>query len=468
MRNAVASILIPSLAFALLPGANQGRAAERGSLRTGAARVDITPPASPEYPPSGKYAHERLYIRAIVLDNGATRAALIGADQGGFGDDVWSTASKQIAEELKCPVENVIMSATHSHSAGPAGPPGAGAARPPQQVSGPTVAAILDAVRQAKAKLEPARVGFGTGLSYLNVNRDVVSDDSHRWTQAPNLNAASDKTVAVVTFAKPTGEPIAVYMNYAMHPVNGYLVGITSADYAGAACRYIEQQFDDKMVAVFTQGASGDQNPLLMRPATNALASKSGVKITGYELVRESVEAPLRDGKVPHGKLDPKVADTLERWMESEGMLLGEEVIRVMTNTRKLSGEVGIWGAQAPLTCVGRQRTNTGREGDPGTYQDGDSVVFRLGVLGIGDIALTAVNAEVYTLIAQRMKKQSPMANTVMVTLANGRANSGYVPNDAAFGSYTFQVLGSRLKPGCAEQGIANGLTDLVARYIAK
>jgi hypothetical protein len=29
-------------------------------------------------------------------------------------------------------------------------------------------------------------------------------------------------------------------------------------------------------------------------------------------------------------------------------------------------------------------------------------------------------------------------------------------------------VLGSRLKPGCAEQGIANTLTDLVAQYTAK
>ena len=172
------------------------------------------------------------------------------------------------------------------------------------------------------------------------------------------------------------------------------------------------------------------------------------MKITGYELVREQVEAPLREGKVPHGKLDPRVADNLERWMESEGQLLGEEVIRVMTNTRKMSAGVTIWGGQNTLTCPGRQRTNTGREGAPGTYQD--------------------VNAEVYNLISQRMKKQSPMANTVMVTLANGRANSGYIPNDAAFGAYTFQVLGSRLKPGCAEQGIANGLADLVSRYSDK
>jgi hypothetical protein len=331
------------------------------------------------------------------------------------------------------------------------------------------VAAIMDAVRQAKAKLQPAGVAFGAGFSYPNVSRDNVNEDTHLWTQAPNLDAPSDKTLAVVEFIAPSGEPVAAYVNYAMHPVNGYLVGITSADFPGAACRYVEQTFDDRMVMIWTQGASGDQNPLYLRPATNAVASKSGVKVTGWELAREPVEAPLRDGVVPHGKLDPKVADNFERWIESEGMLLGEEVIRVMTRARKSAApSVAIWGAQKPLTCPGRTRTNTGREGAPGTYTDGDPVNFRLGLLGIGDIALTTVNAEIYNLISQRMKKQSPMANTVMVTLANGRANSGYVPNDTSFGAYSFQVLGSRLKPGCAEQGIADTLSGLATQYAAK
>jgi hypothetical protein len=54
------------------------------------------------------------------------------------------------------------------------------------------------------------------------------------------------------------------------------------------------------------------------------------------------------------------------------------------------------------------------------------------------------------------------MANTVMVTLANGMANSGYIPDDAPFGAYTFQVLSSRLKPGCAETAIDGGLRELL------
>jgi hypothetical protein len=171
---------------------------------------------------------------------------------------------------------------------------------------------------------------------------------------------------------------------------------------------------------------------------------------------------------VPHGKLDSKVGDRLERWIESEGQLLGEEIIRVMSSTRNLSGDVALGGAQKIIGCPGRQRVNAGREGEPGTYKDSDPVNIRLGMVGIGDIALTAVNAEIYTMISQRTKKLSPMANTVVVTLANGRASSGYIPDDASYGHNTFQVLGSRLKPGCAEQGIANGLVELVSQYVAR
>jgi neutral ceramidase len=436
----------------------------QSNLRAGAARVDITPPSDPANPPSGKYAHEKLYVRAIVFDNGSTRAALIAADQGGLGDAVWQAASKQIAAELNCPVENIVMSATHTHSAwGPGGFPGMrGLRSDPNAPPPPIVGQIVDAVRQAKANLQPARVGFATGKSYLNVNRDAIDDETHRWTQAPNLEGPSDKTVAVVEFRSMDGKPIAVYMDYAMHPVNGFLAGVTSADFAGATSRYVEQAFGDKTVAVFVQGASGDQNPLYLRAGTNAMASQSGVPITGYVLTRELVEAPIRDGKVKAGPVDPNVRDALERVMDSEGVLLGEEVIRVMTNIQRLDGSPSIEAAQKTVTCPGRKRTDNAREGTPGTYEDGDPVNIRLGAMRIGNIELTSVDAEIYTEIAQRLKRESPFANTFMVTLANGAANSGYIPNDAATGALTFQVLGSRLKPGCAETAIVNGLLDLM------
>lgn len=433
----------------------------QGTLRVGAARLDITLPSDPANPPSGKYAHEKLYVRAIVLDTGATRSALIGADQGGLSEEIWQAASKQVASELKCPVENVLMSATHTHSGW--GPGGFRALTDRNAPPPPIIGQIVDAVRKAKAALQPARLGFGSGSSYLNVNRDAIDSETHLWTQAANLDGPSDKTVAVVEFLGANGEPIAVYMNYAMHPVNGFLSGFTSADFAGAASRYVEEAFRDKAVVIFAQGASGDQNPLYLRAATNTLASRSGTPITGYVMTREPIEAPIRDGKVNAVPLDPQVRDQLERVMDSEGVLLGEEVIRVMTNIRRLDANPSIAAEQKMVTCPGRKRTDTGREGKPGSYVDGEPVEMRLGALRIGNIVLTSVDAELYTAIGLRLKQESPMANTVLVTLANGHANSGYIPNDTAFGALTFQVLGSNLKPGCAEAAIVNGLLDSIA-----
>ena len=50
-------------------------ASTTAALRAGAARVDITPPVDPTNPPSGKYEHERLYVRAIVLVEAKTPAS---------------------------------------------------------------------------------------------------------------------------------------------------------------------------------------------------------------------------------------------------------------------------------------------------------------------------------------------------------------------------------------------------------
>src|SRR6516164_2721949 len=60
-------------------------------LRVGAARVDITPPAGEGGfdKPTGKYEHEHLYVRAIVIDNGQTRATIVGADQANMPDAVY-------------------------------------------------------------------------------------------------------------------------------------------------------------------------------------------------------------------------------------------------------------------------------------------------------------------------------------------------------------------------------------------
>jgi neutral ceramidase len=150
----------------------------------------------------------------------------------------------------------------------------------------------------------------------------------------------------------------------------------------------------------------------------------------------------------------------------SMGQFLGEEVMHVMRGMERMSERGMIIGSQEMVSFPGRDQTNKGRAGYEGTYKDGDPVKLRLGILMIDDIAFGTVNAEVFNLIAQRLKKESPLARTMMVTLTNGMANSGYIPNDAAFGYQTFEVLSSRCKPGYAENAIVNGILDLI--YEAK
>lgn len=313
----------------------------------------------------------------------------------------------------------------------------------------------------AKGRLRPAQVCFGEGTANLNVNRDAISKVTRLWTQDVNLNGPSDKTLAVILFKDLEGKPIAGYMNYAMHANNAYLSGITTADFPGAACCYIESVFGSDMVMVFTQAASGDQNPLYHRPALDMLLSKSGKRITGFASEREAAEYPLRKGIIPHGKLDAKVGNRLERYIEALGIILAEEAIRVMSDMTDWQKDITLWGTQKVIKVPGRTRVKDGgREGIPSEYIDGDSIDIRLGCLGIGNIAISTIDHEIYTQYGINLKSKSPVNNTIFVTLANGRGKAGYIITDADYAKYTFQVLGNKIQPGQGETRIMNGLLE--------
>jgi len=426
-------------------------------LQVGAAKVDFTSMAYADgVIPATEFEHERIYMRAIVLDNGDTRLALVGADLSGLAG-VWEIAAPLIAEELDVDIANILLTATHTHSS----------------IRGSELwdedgfaQAMLRAVQAAKSSLRPARVGFGEGAAYLNVNRDVIDKDTRRWTQDSNLDAPSDKTLAVLAFYDEEGMPIAGFMNYAMHPVNAFLTGILSGDFPGAASRHVEQAFEDKMVMVFSQGAVGDQNPLHLRNGTNVMASVSGVDVTGFELTREVVEGPLRSGQVERRNNDPVTDRALKRWMDAQGQVVGEEAIRVMSKMDRLSGDVRMGAQQSVMYCPGRELVEVVERGYPGTYKDGEDAKIRLGFLGINEIALAVISRDAYSMIGQHVKAKSPLSKTMFVAHANERTNSGYIATDDAYGRNTFQVVQSRLKPGCGETGIVENLTDMIYEYM--
>jgi hypothetical protein len=81
-------------------------------------------------------------------------------------------------------------------------------------------------------------------------------------------------------------------------------------------------------------------------------------------------------------------------------------------------------------------------------------------VLRIGDVHFVGINSELCTNISLGVKKASPASKTLVVTSAIGGAGSGYIYSDDAYSHLTFQVIGSRLKPGSAEQGTISHAVD--------
>ncbi|PWU08528.1 MAG: hypothetical protein C5B51_07740 [Terriglobia bacterium] len=439
-------------------------------LRAGAAKVDITPPQS-ELMLSSDFVHDPLFVRAIVVDNGATCAVLVGLDIGGTDDAIMGAALPRAAASSKCPADNFLISATHTHSASTQGLGVAPAAA--KRVAD----AIVAAVDQAKSRLAPARFGFGTTKVDLNVNRDLYAHQT--WSQAPNPDGPSDKTLAVAALIGEDNVPIGVYMNYGMHPINFYLSGVISADFPGAASRYVERYFSERTIAVFSQGTSGDQNPALMARALTRIRNGEGAQV---ETVTRNV--PLgQESTQPRPNFNPAAAassrptitsehmaaykEAIERTNElvtMEGSLIGASAIEVMRDRMDYLSNAAIWGGQTKFTCAGRDRldaANPARENVFPGYKEGADVNLKVGVLRIGDVDFASINGEVYSPIGMRLKAKAPSNKTIVVTLANGRANSGYIYSDDAYNHLSFQVIGSRLQPGCAEDKITSNIIDL-------
>lgn len=447
MKNAIKCILAAIFIMSAL-------AAQAGQLRVGAARVDITHFGYPNgNVPPARYDHERIYMRAILLDNGETRAALIGSDTSGL-DGVWEIAAPQIHEQFDIPVEHILMSASHTHGA---------QMRNAEGYSG----AMLQALRLAESAMQPVSMGYGEGAAYLNVNRNVIDPQTRRWTQDTNLDGYSDKTVAVLAFYDADGTPVAAYVNYAMHPVTSYLTGIITADFPGAASRHVEQAFGDDMIMIFSKGLEGDQNPLHLRTGTNVMASLSGVDVTGYELVREQVETPFRERRREGSARDEQVDEDFEAWVQAQGMVVGEEAIRIMSHMDRLQSDVRIGGSQVLLACPGRDLVERVPRGDPGTYKDGPDAHFQLGVIGLNEIAIGSITSDAFAIIGKKMKEASPLRKTMLVSHANlDTGDVGYIYDDSASGQNTFQVTQSRLKPGCAETALVKNFSDMVYDYL--
>ena len=427
-------------------------AAVAQQLVAGAAKVDITPSES-DLLHSTDIIRGKLYVRTIYVSDGRNSAAIVAMDTHCHALD---GVIRRSSASTGVPYENFIISSTHTHSGGTAG---IGPDNVPTEAQ--VQEAIVKSVDLAKAAARPARVGFGKRPLDLNVNRDNYNE-YQEWEQAPNWTAPADKDLTVMAFLDEEDVPIAVYMNYGMHPVNFFISGVVSADFPGDACALIEKVFGDKTVAVFSQGASGDVNPKLAY--TDIFRETDQVMGVRRPKRAEVGAVDLRPKEVSGDQvpLHKAMVDRKDEYVRMLGNSVGFKALEIMLYDMQYEVDPKVKGAETVIAVPGRERIDqNGRENyDPGYKPAGDCHIG-VGLVQIGDINLVSVSGEIYTEIGLRIKHEIPASKVMVVTLADGPFESGYIYSDSAANHLTFQVIGSRLQPGHAEAAIVNAAKDL-------
>ena len=253
------------------------------ALQAGAARVELVPgPGAPldGYAYRGGRAaveaHDPLWVRALYLEAGETKLFLVTSDLFVIGTDLRQRVL-ELAPEVVSP-ENIILTATGTHN-GPGGMTRALAAR---AISGPFVPEVLEQTAQAFA--EAMRVAYegrrrgtvGTGAGSMRgaiVNRY-------------DPDGTVDGQLGVIRVDDSDGNPIAIIANLAALPatISKDFSFAFSADFLGSFYDALEEAVGGDCVALFMNGAAGDQ----MFANPDGLESWAYTESIGAALARET------------------------------------------------------------------------------------------------------------------------------------------------------------------------------------
>lgn len=196
-------------------------------FRAGVAVRVVTP--DPLLPVSGgmgpsKPAKEKageLNVRALVLADDATKVAIVSADFLGFPS---ALGNKVRAQVKGIPPENILIGATHTHSAPDAYgfPDGKGGTAADLKYLDSVCTRMADAINEALAKLQPASLRIASGDAKGKIAYNYYADRLY------------DPRCHVIQAIGADGKAFATLVNYAVHPeVIGSSQGICSPDLVG-------------------------------------------------------------------------------------------------------------------------------------------------------------------------------------------------------------------------------------------
>ncbi len=428
------------------------------NLRVGTAEVVITPPAG--MPMAGYYAtrlltgvHDDLHAKAIVISSGPQTVALVACDLVGLPPAIIEEARQLIEKDSGIPAANVMISATHTHT-GPLIPTSGaresayGAQLPvAKQYRKELPRKIAESVRLAKAKLTPAKVSFAKGKEdTISFNRRFLMKDGTVGWNAGKLNpnivkpaGPIDPDVPVVYFETEAGQPIATYVNFAMHlDTTGGTEA--SADYPKTLATILGQVKGKDMLTLFTIGAAGNINHIDVKSAAPQKGPEEAAQL-GTVLAGEVLKTYTR--------LHP-IADTTLH-IASRTVSLQPAVLKPGDEERAkaFASELDSGKTVKFLDTVFSFKVldTAARQGKP---LDAEVQVIALG----NEIAWVGLPGEIFTELGSAIKQASPFPLTIVAELAHGPYT--YYPNEAAFTQGNYEVVASRVAAGSGENLVAS------------
>jgi hypothetical protein len=184
-----------------------------------------------------------LTVRALVLEEGATRVAIVSSDFLGFP----AVLGNRVRAEVKgIPGSNILIGATHTHSAPDCYgfPDGKNATSSDPKYLQSVCAHMVEAINEAVQKLEPVALKIATAPAKGKIAFNYYAEHLY------------DPRCSVIQAIDRSGKPVATLVNYAIHPeVLGNSVGLCSPDLVGPL--YDELAAKGGGIGIFMNSAQG-------------------------------------------------------------------------------------------------------------------------------------------------------------------------------------------------------------------
>ena len=415
----------------------------RAELRAGAAKVDVTPPVLPVIRNGGfleatdNKISDPLHARCLVLDDRVTRLAIVVVDSCMVPMDLCDEAKRLASDKTGIPVDRILISATHAHSAPSAMNYCLGTRADPRYRKF-LPAKLAKSIIDANAALQPAKAAWGRAdaaeytacrrWSYIRGREltDPFGGKTVRANMHPgygNANAVGptgpdDPWLSFLSVQTAGGQPLALLANFSMHYFSGH--NGLSADFAGAFSEGLAKRLakgESSFVGIMSQGTSGD-----LWWGDYSLPKAQSWSMHEYvdrliELVTQRLAKLEHSTEVPLGFAESRI-ELYRRTPDAARLKWANELLAKMNGQRprnrpEVYAEQAAWIRDNPVETVPLQ-------------------AVRVGVLG-----MTAIPCEVYGLTGLKLKSASPLPLTFNISLANGA--SGYIPpaEQHLLGGYT-------------------------------